>query len=73
MSIGYSRCKSEATVKNGFVQGMQRYRCTKCKYNYIAIDGRQKYENKIKGLVIRMYLNNCDFRRIAEILQLREC
>ena len=68
MSIKCSRCKSTSNVKNGLIQGKQRYRCRNCNYNYIEVDGRQKYDNKTKGLVIRMYLNNSGFRRISEIL-----
>jgi transposase-like protein len=28
-----------------------------------------KYSNKVRNLAVRMYLNNCGFRRIAEILK----
>ena len=65
-------CSSSAIVKNGFVRGMQRYRCKECLENFIIGDKRAetKYKPEIKNLVIRMYLNNCGFRRIAAILEI---
>jgi transposase-like protein len=30
----YPKCKSEESVKNSFAKEMQRYKCTKCKYQY---------------------------------------
>lgn len=70
MSIECARCKSKRYVKNGLVRGVQRYRCVGCGYNYTLEDRRSTYDNKTRNLVIRMYLNNCGFRRIAEILSI---
>jgi len=39
-------------------------------YNFTEGDDRKKYNNTIKNLAIRMYLNNCGFRRIAAILNI---
>lgn len=61
-------CGSEKVVKNGFVRGVQRYKCRSCNKNYVIGDRRSNYDNLQKNLVIRMYLNNCGFRRISEIL-----
>jgi transposase-like protein len=68
MTIECSKCRSQTAIKNGFVRNKQRYRCSQCRYNFIEGDARNKYDNKIRNLAIRMYLNNCGFRRISEIL-----
>lgn len=69
------RCKSCSGlkfVKNGFVRGVQRYRCINCCSTFIIGDkrGTQKYDNKTRNMAVRMYLNNCGFRKIAEILEI---
>jgi len=64
------KCHSKHHVRNGFVRGQQRYKCKDCFCNFIHGDSRNKYDNKIRNLVVRMYLNNCGFRRIAEILNI---
>jgi transposase len=70
MTITCKRCKAAGCVKNGFMQEKQRYRCKACGYNFTQGDGRSDYDAQTKQLVVRMYLNNCGFRRVAEILQL---
>lgn len=70
MTIMCKRCKAGGCVKNGFMQEKQRYRCKACGYNFTQGDGRTDYDAQTKQLVVRMYLNNCGFRRVAEILQL---
>jgi len=37
-------CGNTQYVKNGFVHGLQRYRCKKCKANFINGDKRKKYD-----------------------------
>lgn len=69
MSISCSKCDSSFYVKNGFVRGHQRYKCKDCLCNFIDGDSRNKYDNKTRNLAVRMYLNNCGFRRISEILE----
>lgn len=64
------KCHSKHYVKNGFVRNQQRYKCQDCFCNFIHGDARNKYDNKTRNLVVRMYLNNCGFRRIAEILNI---
>jgi transposase len=70
MTIMCKRCKSDGCVKNGFMQEKQRYRCKACGYNFTQGDGRSDYDAATKQLAVRMYLNNCGFRRIAEIMEL---
>jgi transposase-like protein/IS1 family transposase len=70
MSIKCPKCYSTVYIKNGYVRDKQRYRCKECRCNFIEGDNRSNYDNKTKNLVIRMYLNNCGFRRIAAILDI---
>ena len=69
MSILCPKCQLTNHVKNGFVRSKQRYRCKSCLCNFTCEDGRNRYDNITRNLVIRMYLNHCGFRRIASILQ----
>lgn len=69
MTIKCPKCCSGLNIKNGYVRNKQRYRCSQCRCNYTLGDNRNKHDNKIRKLAIRMYLNNCGFRRIAEILE----
>jgi len=39
-------CGSDKAVKNGYVQGKQRYKCKTCGKTYRAGDDREKYTNK---------------------------
>lgn len=68
MSMLCKRCNSSHTVKNGFMNSKQRYKCKACFHNFTSGDSRNKYDNKTRNLAVRMYLNNCGFRRISEIL-----
>jgi len=70
MMLTCKGCKGEEYVKNGFMQGKQRYRCKSCGCNFTEGDGRSAYDVKTKQLVVRMYLNNCGFRRISAILEI---
>ena len=70
MDIKCGRCRKGNKVLNGYVQCRQRYRCKDCGYNFTGVDSRKKYDDRIKELVIRMYLNNCGFRRISSILRI---
>lgn len=70
MSIKCPKCNFKHYVKNGLIRGKQRYKCKDCLCNFIDGDARNKYDNNIRNLVIRMYLNNCGLRRIAHILKI---
>jgi transposase-like protein len=70
MSILCKKCGNSGFVKNGMMKGKQRYRCKKCGYNFTEGDKRERSDKIKKQLVVKMYLNNCGFRRISEILDL---
>jgi transposase len=62
-------CSSRSCVKAGFIRKKQRYKCNTCKLFFTMGDGRVHHEVSIKRLAVRMYVNNCGFRRISEILE----
>ena len=70
-TISCKYCGGEKQVKNGIARGLQRYKCKSCGKNFIMRDNRKnrKYSNKERQLAIKMYLNNCGFRRISAILE----
>jgi transposase-like protein len=70
MSIRCKKCNDTNSVKNGVVRDKQRYRCKGCGYNFTDGDGRSDYDADTKQVVVRMYLNNCGFRRISEIMEI---
>ena len=70
MSISCPKCHLSKYIRNGFVRSKQRYKCKNCFCNFTHKDARNKYDNTSRNLVIRMYLNNCGFRRISEILSI---
>ena len=63
-------CLGEKFVKNGFVRGVQRYRCNHCGKNQIKGDKREKYDNKTRGQALAMHLNSSGFRSIGRALKL---
>ena len=65
------KCSCERVMKHGFVGAKQRFLCKNCGMKFVENDERKngKYSNKVRNLAVRMYLNNCGFRRIAEILE----
>ena len=54
-------CKSEEYVKVGFVKTEQRYKCKKCKYQFVLTrnKGRSKEE---KLMVVWLYSHGLSFR-----------
>lgn len=71
MSIKCKRCGSDSWVKNGMVQGVQRYKCKSCAYNYINRDKRQKYTEADRLEVLKLYLENCGIRTIERLTGIR--
>jgi len=71
MSVMCKFCSSEGYVKNGFVHGVQRYRCKKCGGNFVEGDKRQKYTTQDHLKVIKLYLENCGIRSIERLTGIR--
>lgn len=70
MTINCKMCGSLSTVKAGFIRDKQRHKCKDCRRFFTQGDSRVRHSNETKQLVVRMYVNNCGFRRISEILEL---
>lgn len=64
------KCCSTQIVKNGFVRGLQRYRCNVCTLNFVQGDGRTN--SKIaakKALVVLLYaLGKASFNMLGRLL-----
>jgi len=71
MSLKCKNCASVNSVKNGFVEGVQRYKCKGCGYNYIQGDKRQKYTSSDRLKVLKLYLENCGIRTIERLTGVR--
>jgi len=63
------KCGSSDRVKNGFLQGVQRYRCKGCGYNYsVEFKSTAKPED-VKRQALLMYLEGLGFHSIGRILK----
>lgn len=61
-------CHRTGVVKNGYVRGLQRYRCKDCGKNQVAGDKRVKYSNELRKQALAMYLNSSGIRSIGRVL-----
>jgi transposase-like protein len=71
MKLRCKECGSEKYVKNGFVHGVQRYKCRECGLNFVEGDKRQKYTIMDKLKVLKLYLENCGIRSIERLTGIR--
>lgn len=71
MLIKCKFCSSSNCVKNGFVHGVQRYKCKECLSNYVNGDKRQKYSSLDHLKVIKLHLENCGIRTIERLTGVR--
>lgn len=62
------KCSSAEKIKNGFVRGLQRYKCKKCCYNYTVEKRSGEYSKAIKRKALQLYLEGLGFRSIGRIL-----
>ena len=66
--ITCKRCGAQSFVKNGFVRGMQRYRCKTCGCNFTDTPVRGRSE-AAKALAILMYsMGKSSYRWIGKLL-----
>ena len=61
------KCKTEQTVKDGFVNGKQRYFCKQCGYRHTV--SYKHFSEQTKQMALQMYLEGLGFRSIGRILQ----
>ncbi len=63
-----SKCGSNEKVKNGVLNGVQRYRCKECGYNYTVEKRSGEYSKETKRKALQLYLEGLGFRSIGRIL-----
>jgi transposase-like protein len=61
------KCGAEQKVKNGFMKGLQRYKCKGCRCNYTK-SAQRGYPLSVRRKVIKYYLEGIGFRRIERLL-----
>jgi len=62
------KCNCTTSVKNGIVNGRQRYRCKDCGYNYTVERRSTEYSKEVKKQALQLYLEGLGFRSIGRIL-----
>lgn len=68
MELSCKRCGSTSFIKNGFVRGLQRYRCQRCSFNFTATPRRGRSE-AVKALAILLYsFGKASFRVLGKLL-----
>jgi len=65
--VSCPKCGSEDCVKDGIVNGRQRYRCKKCVYRH-TVSYRGKHPN-LKRKALELYLEGLGFRSIGRFLR----
>jgi len=61
------KCGSKECVKDGIINGKQRYRCKKCVYRH-TVSHRGKHPN-LKRQALELYLEGLGFRAIGRFLR----
>jgi transposase len=67
MSIKCKHCAKDRLVKNGYVQGKQRYKCKSCDRSFRVGDLREKYSNEQRFRVIKWYLEGAGIMSIERM------
>lgn len=62
------RCNAEKNVRNGVLNGLQRYRCKACGFNYTVAQKSSAKSEEDKRQAIIMYLEGASFNVIARLL-----
>ena len=67
MGLRCKRCGSEEHVKNGFMKGLQRYRCRACGLNFTDTPPRGM-PLAMKVTAVLLYLSGLSMNRTAKLL-----
>lgn len=62
------RCSSDKRNKDGFVKGVQRYKCKECSYKYTVELKSTAKPKSMKKQALHLYLEGLGFRSIGRIL-----
>ena len=63
------KCSSTDRVKNGSINGRQRWRCKNCRYDYTVIQKSTSISVEKKRIAIELYLEGLGFNAIARTLK----
>ena len=67
MGLRCKRCGAEEHVKNGFMKGLQRYRCKACGLNFTDTPPRGM-PLRVKVTAVLLYLSGLSMNRTAKLL-----
>ena len=67
MGLRCQRCGGEEHVKNGFMKGLQRYRCKACGLNFTDTPPRGM-PLRVKVTAVLLYLSGLSMNRTAKLL-----
>ena len=62
------KCSHEKSNKDGFVKGVQRYKCVGCKYKYTVELKSTAKPTSLKKQALQLYLEGFGFRSIGRFL-----
>ena len=62
-------CGCQGLWKIGTSTGKQRYKCKNCGKSQAEVDDRVKYSDEERRRALVLYLEGCEFRRIARIMK----
>lgn len=63
------RCASAEHTKNGIVNGLQRYKCKQCAYNFTVEQKSSLIDAGKKRLAVILYLEGLRITSISELLK----
>ena len=64
------KCKSSCHIKDGIVQGRQRFKCKECLFRYTVERKSDVKTVDTKRLALDMYLEGLGFRSIGRVLKI---
>ncbi len=67
MRLKCLKCGSEEAVKNGFIGGLQRYKCKRCGYQYTKTKPHGRDDNE-KRVAVMLYAAGLSMSVIAKIV-----
>ena len=62
------KCRKENYQKNGFVRGLQRYKCKECSFRHTVQKRSTKASLSTKRYALQLYLEGLGFRAIGRLL-----
>ena len=60
-------CSGDEIIKNGFIQGHQRYKCKGCGFNFTK--GYRGKPVELRQQALKLYLEGMGFRAIGRVLE----